>query len=44
MQMLERDRLAELLELTGPAIVVTHSAGGPGTVSPPMRTPSGWRL
>jgi pimeloyl-ACP methyl ester carboxylesterase len=31
MHALERDRLAELLEMVGPAIVVTHSAGGPGT-------------
>jgi pimeloyl-ACP methyl ester carboxylesterase len=30
MHALERDRLAELLELVGPAVVVTHSAGGPG--------------
>jgi pimeloyl-ACP methyl ester carboxylesterase len=31
MHALERARLAELLDLVGPAIVVTHSAGGPGT-------------
>lgn len=31
MHALERDRLAELLDLVGPAVVVTHSAGGPGT-------------
>ena len=30
MHALERDRLAELLELVGPAVIVTHSAGGPG--------------
>jgi pimeloyl-ACP methyl ester carboxylesterase len=27
---LERDRLVELLELVGPAVLVAHSAGGPG--------------
>lgn len=31
MHALERERLAELLDLVGPAILVTHSAGGPGT-------------
>jgi pimeloyl-ACP methyl ester carboxylesterase len=31
MHALEAARLAELLDLVGPAIVVTHSAGGPGT-------------
>lgn len=31
MHALERVRLAELLEMVGPAIVVTHSAAGPGT-------------
>jgi pimeloyl-ACP methyl ester carboxylesterase len=31
MHALERDRLGELLEQVGPAVVVTHSAGGPGT-------------
>lgn len=31
MQALERARLAELLDRVGPAVVVTHSAGGPGT-------------
>jgi pimeloyl-ACP methyl ester carboxylesterase len=31
MHALERDRLAELLDMVGPAVVVTHSAGGPGT-------------
>ncbi len=31
MHALERLRLAELLDLVGPAVVVTHSAGGPGT-------------
>jgi pimeloyl-ACP methyl ester carboxylesterase len=31
MQALERLRLAELLDRVGPAVVVTHSAGGPGT-------------
>lgn len=31
MHALERDRLRELLAMVGPAIVVTHSAGGPGT-------------
>lgn len=31
MHALEQARLAELLEMVGPAIVVTHSAGGPGT-------------
>jgi pimeloyl-ACP methyl ester carboxylesterase len=31
MQALEQVRLAELLDLVGPAIVVTHSAAGPGT-------------
>ena len=31
MHALERSRLAELLDLVGPAVVVTHSAGGPGT-------------
>jgi pimeloyl-ACP methyl ester carboxylesterase len=30
MHALERDRLAELLDLVGPAVLVTHSAGGPG--------------
>jgi pimeloyl-ACP methyl ester carboxylesterase len=30
MHALERDRLAELLEMVGPAVIVTHSAGGPG--------------
>jgi len=30
MQMLEQARLAELLDLVGPAVLVTHSAGGPG--------------
>jgi pimeloyl-ACP methyl ester carboxylesterase len=31
MHELEQRRLAELLEMVGPAVVVTHSAGGPGT-------------
>ncbi len=31
MHRLEQARLAELLHLVGPAVVVTHSAGGPGT-------------
>jgi pimeloyl-ACP methyl ester carboxylesterase len=31
MHALEQRRLAELLDMVGPAIVVTHSAGGPGT-------------
>jgi pimeloyl-ACP methyl ester carboxylesterase len=31
MHELERARLAELLAMIGPAVVVTHSAGGPGT-------------
>lgn len=31
MHALERDRLVELLDMVGPAVVVTHSAGGPGT-------------
>lgn len=31
MHTLEQARLAELLDLVGPAILVTHSAGGPGT-------------
>jgi pimeloyl-ACP methyl ester carboxylesterase len=31
MQALEQVRLAELLDRVGPAVVVTHSAGGPGT-------------
>lgn len=31
MHALERVRLAELLEMVGPAILVTHSAAGPGT-------------
>ena len=31
MHRLEQARLAELLDLVGPAIVITHSAGGPGT-------------
>jgi pimeloyl-ACP methyl ester carboxylesterase len=31
MHALERDRLVELLDMIGPAVVVTHSAGGPGT-------------
>jgi pimeloyl-ACP methyl ester carboxylesterase len=31
MHALEQARLAELLDLVGPAVVVTHSAGGPGT-------------
>jgi pimeloyl-ACP methyl ester carboxylesterase len=31
MHAIERDRLAELLDWVGPAVVVTHSAGGPGT-------------
>ena len=30
MQALEQARLAELLDLVGPAVLVTHSAGGPG--------------
>ncbi|HEY7967053.1 MAG TPA: alpha/beta fold hydrolase [Solirubrobacteraceae bacterium] len=30
MHALERERIGELLELVGPAVVVTHSAGGPG--------------
>jgi pimeloyl-ACP methyl ester carboxylesterase len=30
MHALERDRLVELLDLVGPAVIVTHSAGGPG--------------
>ena len=31
MHLLEQARLAELLHLVGPAVVVTRSAGGPGT-------------
>jgi pimeloyl-ACP methyl ester carboxylesterase len=31
MHRLEQARLAELLTMVGPAVVVTHSAGGPGT-------------
>ena len=31
MQALEQARLAELLDRVGPAVLVTHSAGGPGT-------------
>lgn len=31
MQALEQVRLAELLDLVGPAVLVTHSAAGPGT-------------
>jgi pimeloyl-ACP methyl ester carboxylesterase len=31
MHAVEQTRLAELLDLVGPAVVVTHSAGGPGT-------------
>lgn len=31
MHAIEQRRLAELLEMVGPAVVVTHSAGGPGT-------------
>jgi pimeloyl-ACP methyl ester carboxylesterase len=31
MHALEQRRLAELLDLVGPAVLVTHSAGGPGT-------------
>ena len=31
MQSLEQARLAELLDRAGPAVLVTHSAGGPGT-------------
>jgi pimeloyl-ACP methyl ester carboxylesterase len=31
MHLIEQARLAELLHLVGPAVVVTHSAGGPGT-------------
>jgi pimeloyl-ACP methyl ester carboxylesterase len=31
MHALERERIGELLELVGPAVLVTHSAGGPGT-------------
>ncbi|MBV9336589.1 MAG: alpha/beta fold hydrolase [Solirubrobacterales bacterium] len=31
MHALEQARLAELLDLVGPAVLVTHSAGGPGT-------------
>jgi pimeloyl-ACP methyl ester carboxylesterase len=30
MHALERERLGELLEMVGPAVLVTHSAGGPG--------------
>jgi pimeloyl-ACP methyl ester carboxylesterase len=30
---LERDRIGELLGMVGPAVVVTHSAGGPGTLA-----------
>ena len=30
MHALERDRLVELLDMVGPAVVVAHSAGGPG--------------
>lgn len=30
MHALERDRIGELLERIGPAVLVTHSAGGPG--------------
>ncbi|HLW93896.1 MAG TPA: alpha/beta fold hydrolase [Solirubrobacteraceae bacterium] len=30
MHALERERIGELLEIVGPAVVVTHSAGGPG--------------
>jgi pimeloyl-ACP methyl ester carboxylesterase len=32
MHALERDRLVRLLERVGPAVVVAHSAGGPGAV------------
>ncbi len=31
MHALERARLGELLDMVGPAVLVTHSAGGPGT-------------
>jgi pimeloyl-ACP methyl ester carboxylesterase len=31
MHALEQRRIAELLDMVGPAILVTHSAGGPGT-------------
>jgi pimeloyl-ACP methyl ester carboxylesterase len=31
MHALERERLGELLDAVGPAVLVTHSAGGPGT-------------
>ncbi len=31
MHALEQVRLAELLDMVGPAVLVTHSAGGPGT-------------
>ena len=31
MQALEQARLAELLDRVGPAVLVTHSAAGPGT-------------
>jgi len=31
MHALEQERLAELLDQVGPAVLVTHSAGGPGT-------------
>ncbi len=31
MHAIERERLAELLDRVGPAVLVTHSAGGPGT-------------
>lgn len=31
MHELEQQRIAELLAMVGPAVVVTHSAGGPGT-------------
>jgi pimeloyl-ACP methyl ester carboxylesterase len=31
MHALEQARLAELLDLVGPAVLITHSAGGPGT-------------
>ncbi len=41
MHALERDRLGELLDMVGPAIVVTHSAGGPGTFAAVDAHPDG---
>ena len=39
MQALEQARLAELLDRVGPAVLVTHSAGGPGTFLAADATP-----